>query len=82
MPTWFRIWFREIFGLFLVLVGLWAWGICMNFLNNIQLIEGAFVFFMGLVSFKAGVHMMKVGLAAHILLTEPKIEDKTPNSPT
>ena len=80
MPTLIRIWFREILGLFLILVGLYAWMMALNFFDHIMIIEGIGAFFIGLLPFKGGIHLMKVGLAAHILLAETKTGDKLTKS--
>jgi hypothetical protein len=75
--TLIRVVLRELFGFFLVLVGLYAWMICLSFFDQTMIIEGVMLFFIGLVTFKGGLHLMKVGMAAHILLTDHKTEEKS-----
>lgn len=64
-----RTWLRELLGLFFAFFGLFVWVICIDFFYAIRLIEAGFLFFMGMISFKAGIHLIRVGMAARILLT-------------
>lgn len=71
-----RTWLRELLGVGLVLFGLFVWSMCMLLLLSTQLIEGSVFFFIGMISFKAGIHLIRVGMAARILLGEGKTADK------
>ena len=61
-------WFFGLLGLFLAFLGLFFFLNCMNFLYERALIEGALAFFAGLVVFKAGMLLVKLFLAARILV--------------
>lgn len=67
---------REILGGFFVFLGLFAFLICLDFLYARRLIEGVITFFFGLAVFKAGIHLLKVGLAAHILINETRRQNE------
>jgi len=68
-----RVWLRELLGLLFILLGLFVWGNCLNMLYDQALIEGIVLFFIGLVVFKAGMHLFKVALAVRVLLHEGEL---------
>jgi len=72
MSPW-RVWIREVIGILFILIGLFVWANCLNLLYDQALIEGIVFFFIGLVVFKAGMHLFKVALAVRILLHESEL---------
>lgn len=61
------IWLRELAGWVLLGTGLAAFGMCYYvFLLNRRVIEAAGLTFIGFVIFRAGLHLLKVAIAARI----------------
>src|SRR5260370_30619519 len=81
-----RFWIREILGLFLVGLGLFAFYMCVVLLFNHSVIEVGPMFVIGIVVFRGGIHLLKVAVAARIcLLAQAKMEggpSVTPKTPS
>src|SRR5260370_16294671 len=63
-----RFWIREILGLFLVGLGLFAFYMCVVLLFNHSIIEVGPLFVIGIVVFRGGIHLLKVAVAALICM--------------
>ncbi len=66
-----RFWIREIAGWLLVLLGLYVFYICFLVLLGAQgslLFEAIFLTVIGVVVFRAGIHLLKVAVAARVCL--------------
>ena len=66
-----RFWIREIAGWLLVLLGLFVFYICFLVLLGAQgslLFEAIFLTVIGVVVFRAGIHLLKVAVAARVCL--------------
>jgi hypothetical protein len=59
-------WFREIFGWFLVVLGLVVLFECMNKVRDQLIIEAGALTVIGIVLFRGGIHLLKVAVAARI----------------
>ncbi|MCZ2341250.1 MAG: hypothetical protein LC104_05565 [Bacteroidales bacterium] len=73
------IWLRELAGWVLLGTGLAAFGMCYYvFLLNRRVIEAAGLTFIGFVIFRAGLHLLKVAIAARIAHTPVHPPDASP----
>jgi len=78
-----RFWFRELLGLFLILIGLYVLVICLSMLLETnppteKLLEAPVICFIGFVVFRGGIHLLKVAVAARIAMQPPADAPKEP----
>src|SRR5260370_29354109 len=77
-----RFWIREILGLFLVGLGLFAFYMCVVLLFNHSVIEVGPLFIIGIIVFRGGIHLLKVAVAARIcMLAQEQSRDGPSPSP-
>lgn len=65
-----RFWLREIAGCFLVLLGLFFFWCCLAMLltERPQYIQAGPLTLIGIIVFRGGIHLLKVAVAARIVL--------------
>jgi hypothetical protein len=64
-----RFWWREIAGWLLVLLGLATFVLCIDMLINAHaVLQSGPVLVIGIIIFRAGIHLLKVAVAARICL--------------
>jgi hypothetical protein len=63
-----RLWFREVAGWLLVALGLWMLIVCYDLVQASRLFEAGPMSIIGIVVFRAGIHLLKVAVAARICL--------------
>lgn len=61
-------WVRELVGWGPILLGLVLVLFCLGFLQDRQVVEGGIVAILALVIFRGGIHLVKVSVAARIVL--------------
>jgi hypothetical protein len=59
-------WWREIAGWLLVLIGLWMFFECYDLIRARRVVEAGSFSIIGIVVFRGGIHLLKVGVAARI----------------
>ena len=59
-------WIRELLGWVLLLLGLALMREAILFVTSRQVVEGATLALMGIIVFRAGIHLLKVAVAARI----------------
>ena len=59
-------WIRELLGWVLLLMGLTLMGAAILFVTSRRVVEGATLALMGIIVFRAGIHLLKVAVAARI----------------
>ena len=65
-----RFWFRELTGWILILLGLLVFFICVAVLltSHPKILESGPMAFIGFVIFRGGIHLLKVAVAARVVL--------------
>lgn len=63
-----RFWFRELAGWLLVLLGLGILVVCYDMIMVARLFEAGPLSIIGIVIFRAGIHLLKVAVAARVCL--------------
>jgi hypothetical protein len=63
-----RLWLREIAGWLLLLLGLGMLLLCYGLIQESRLFEAGPLSIIGIVVFRAGIHLLKVAVAARICL--------------
>ena len=64
-----RFWWRELAGWLLIALGLYLFRICVNLVLGVgfdwpQFIQAGWMFLIGFVIFRGGIHLLKVAVAA------------------
>lgn len=62
------LWIREVAGWMLLALGLLLFVYCLNFLADRRVIEGSVTASVGVVTFRGGIHLVKVATAARVFL--------------
>ena len=63
-----HFWVRELLGWLFMLLGLALIGLCIMFVNSRLMVEGSITAFVGVMVFRAGIHLLKVAVAARIYM--------------
>jgi hypothetical protein len=71
------IWIREVAGWFILLLGLLAFLVTREYLENRWIFEAGIMAFLGVILFWGGIHLLKVAIAARIA-TQPREEVAPP----
>ena len=72
-----NFWLREVAGWVLVVIGLWIFLMCFQFLSATHIFEAWPAALVGIIVFRGGIHLLKVAVAARVCLqavTSPKRE--------
>lgn len=64
------LYFREVVGWGLMLLGLQVFRICLKYLNFAAVIEGFVAATIGIVIFRSGLQLVKVSVAARVVRSE------------
>lgn len=83
-----RFWFREMVGWFLMLLGLAVFFLCIGVLvtDRPQILSSGPLAFIGFVIFRGGIHLLKVAVAARVVLhgqqeiVRQQLADKAPTT--
>jgi hypothetical protein len=73
------IWIREIAGWFILLLGLLAFLLTREYLENRWIFEAGIMAFVGVILFWGGIHLLKVAIAARI--AQQARDDTRPSPP-
>lgn len=63
-----RFWLREIAGWAFVLMGLGLFWLCLAYLRDRLIFSAGIVAIVGIIVFRAGIHVLKVAVAARLFL--------------
>jgi len=61
-----NFWLREVAGWVLVVIGLWIFLMCFQFLSATHIFEAWPAALVGIIVFRGGIHLLKVAVAARV----------------